>query len=111
MAGVSYSLTSGDIGISGHQGSISSALAARLAPPVCREVAGSLLLWVALSLVAGMLFIFINYMVSFYIVAAGIGLGFASAFSAERYNSKVVPGLMLEWDNEWLCNRCGSVFL
>jgi hypothetical protein len=90
-------------------GTHQTVLSNELAPPQQKKVAG----WVLATLLGLMMGIngfstAPNTAVVFLVVTAGCGW---IAFTRIQWNSGTFPELLSRWENSFLCQRCGNVFL
>ena len=123
--GVSYSLGSGDIGLSAHPGSVSSNVAQRLAPPERKNGFGfAIAMTIASPITAPVIlwlpFVIATEMFGLGTTAAIIGGAvlyllylcgqYAKASANVTYNREQYPSDLELWQRSWLCTRCGAVF-
>ena len=105
--GHSYTSRSGDYNVE-TSGTESTALAQSVAPPAKKETHWGGM--IVLGLIGAECFIEDFWILGIIFALAAIGL-FMGNQEASDYNDKQWPRDYKDWQNSWLCHRCGHYFI
>lgn len=112
-AGTSVGSLGGSLGVSTMRGTITAqsqtVLSKEAAPPEAR----AFFPWVLSAIVLGLFVLAQLGDIGFWTVVAAL-LAVLSVLQAKRaraFNTQELPGLKARWDQSFMCNRCGQVFV
>ena len=102
LTAVTADVNSIGIGGAGTKGVMQTTMAKKYAPPAKQKVIGPFFAFLLIGFIA-------NFWVSWG-MTAGLIVGALCAAAAIHHNLKVYPGQFAQWNDQFLCMRCETVF-